>query len=303
MRVFEKISRRLAIYMAGVVAASTLAVPMAPAITAFAAAQITDVDQIVLDKDQIQKLQTNAVEIKNAETVSLTLEPEKKPTEAEKQQFEGKTEEEIKALMETQPKPEIKSFKVYKIKSGIDGKFHVTVKAVETAKKLNVDIFKKDADKSTADYDIENLAKDNENDKAVDVKKDEEWYIVIGNSDETAAAKIELTAEIRQNGNKTKLRSVESPAKKTAKATFKKVKDVDGYEVMVSTSKDFDKNVKKASKKAKKVKFDKKKAGSIEVKKLKAGKKYYVRVRTYVEEGGVKYYSDWSSVKKIKKVK
>lgn len=34
--------------------------------------------------------------------------------------------------------------------------------------------------------------------------------------------------------------------------------------------------------------------------KLKAKKKYYVRVRTYKTVGGVKYYSPWSKVKKVK---
>ncbi|WP_026658433.1 hypothetical protein [Butyrivibrio sp. AC2005] len=299
MRVFEKISRRLAIYMAGVVAASTFAVPMAPAITAYAETidPPKDADELSLNKDIIAKLQAEAVQLENGKAVTVTLEPEPKPdANAEKP-----SEEQLAELMKTQPK--MKNAAVYKIKSGIDGKFHVTVKATETVKKVWVEVFKKDAQEATKRYPIDNLAKDAEKDEEVDVKKDEEWFILVTNSDEAAAAKFELTAEIRQNGKKTKLRSVESPAKKTAKATFKKVKDVDGYEVMVSTSKDFDKNVKKASKKAKKVKFDKKKAGSIEVKKLKAGKKYYVRVRTYVEEGGVKYYSDWSSVKKIKKVK
>lgn len=297
MRVFEKISRRLAIYMAGVVAASTFAVPMAPAITAYAIVDLpagiekpTDSDDFKIIQETIGTVQGWATEAKNGETIE-NVELERDLLEAN----------ELPDKPGDNKAPD--NTKVYKIKSGIDGKLHVTVKAKEAAKKLNIDIFKKDTVPAALDENIENLAKDAESDKAVDVKKNEEWYVVIANSDKDAKAKIDITLEIRQNGKKTKLRSVESPAKKTAKATFKKVKDVDGYEVMVSTSKDFDKNVKKASKKAKKVKFDKKKAGSIEVKKLKAGKKYYVRVRTYVEEGGVKYYSDWSSVKKIKKVK
>ena len=38
------------------------------------------------------------------------------------------------------------------------------------------------------------------------------------------------------------------------------------------------------------------------LKKLKKGKKYYFRIRTFVENNGKKYYSDWSK-KKVVKIK
>ena len=93
---------------------------------------------------------------------------------------------------------------------------------------------------------------------------------------------------------KTKLSSVKG-AKKSLKIKWKKqTKNVTGYEIWCSTSKKFTKKttVKKAIAKAK--------TTSLTVKKLKAKKTYYVKIRTYYKTGGKKYYSDWSSVKKVK---
>lgn len=84
-------------------------------------------------------------------------------------------------------------------------------------------------------------------------------------------------------------------AKKSLKLKWKKqTKNVTGYEIWCSTSKKFTKKttVKKAIAKAKTTSFM--------VKKLKAKKTYYVKIRTYYKTGGKKYYSDWSSVKKVK---
>lgn len=93
---------------------------------------------------------------------------------------------------------------------------------------------------------------------------------------------------------KTKFASVKG-AKKSLKIKWKKqTKNVTGYEIWYSTSKKFTKKttVKKAIAKAK--------TTSLTVKKLKAKKTYYVKIRTYYKTGGKKYYSDWSSVKKVK---
>lgn len=93
---------------------------------------------------------------------------------------------------------------------------------------------------------------------------------------------------------KTKFISVKG-AKKSLKIKWKKqTKNVTGYEIWCSTSKKFTKKttVKKTVKKAK--------TTSLTVKKLKAKKTYYVKIRTYHKIDGKKYYSKWSSVKKVK---
>ncbi|WP_304854523.1 CAP domain-containing protein [Adlercreutzia caecimuris] len=92
---------------------------------------------------------------------------------------------------------------------------------------------------------------------------------------------------------KTKFTSVKR-AKKSLKIKWKKqTKNVTGYEIWCSTSKKFTKKTTvKTTKKAK--------TTSLTVKKLKAKKTYYVKIRTYYKTGGKKYYSDWSSVKKVK---
>lgn len=80
--------------------------------------------------------------------------------------------------------------------------------------------------------------------------------------------------------------------KKQIKVTFKKVKNISGYQIQVSTSKKF------TGKTTKTVKVAKSKA-SYTIKKLSAKKTYYVRVRTY-KKSGKNYYSSWSKIKSIK---
>lgn len=68
---------------------------------------------------------------------------------------------------------------------------------------------------------------------------------------------------------------------------------ISGYEVQYSTAKNF--------KSYKSVKVSKRTTTSTKLKKgLKSGKYYYVRVRTYKTVNGKKYYSGWSTVKKVK---
>ncbi len=81
--------------------------------------------------------------------------------------------------------------------------------------------------------------------------------------------------------------------KKGVVVTWKKVKNVTGYEIQLATDKKFKKNKKT-------VKVNKQNASKKTVKKLKSKKKYYVRVRTYKVVNGKKVYSKWSKVKSVK---
>lgn len=81
--------------------------------------------------------------------------------------------------------------------------------------------------------------------------------------------------------------------KKSIKVKWaKKDKQITGYIVMCSTTKDFSSNVKKVKVKKGTTKYT--------FKNLKSKKKYYVRVRTYKKAMGITYYSDWSNVMTIK---
>ncbi len=89
-----------------------------------------------------------------------------------------------------------------------------------------------------------------------------------------------------------KLKKVKK-GKKSFLAKWKKVENVDGYQLQYSTNKKFKKNKKTVN--IKKAKTVKKK-----VKKLKAKKTYYVRIRAYKTINGKKQYSKWSKAKKVK---
>ncbi|WP_026666417.1 hypothetical protein [Butyrivibrio sp. FC2001] len=269
MRIFEKISRRLAITLAGVMACSSFA--MAPALTAYAAdepagAPKSDAEIIErVSKQTPTKLENDADYISE---VTLGTEREKRAA-------------------------------AYSIHSDIDGKLRVTIKATDTIKETKVSFFKSGGTSFTAKGDIKDLAKDKTFELEANVTAGD-YIINIRNFADTEA-KFQIKAAVLTDKT-TKIRNAESPAKKTAKVTIKKAKKVDGYEIRLSTSKDFDKNVKTKRVKAKKIEFKDKK-GTIEKSGLKSGKKYYVQVRTYIKKNGVKYYSEWSKSKKIAKVK
>ena len=92
----------------------------------------------------------------------------------------------------------------------------------------------------------------------------------------------------------TTLTKATSPKSKQIKAVWKKqTNQTTGYQVQVSTSSKFNKNTKTVT-------ISKNKTTSATIKKLKGKKTYYVRVRTYKTLSGKKYYSNWSSAKKIK---
>lgn len=91
---------------------------------------------------------------------------------------------------------------------------------------------------------------------------------------------------------KPKLNSAKSTSKKKIKASWAKVSGASGYQVMWSTYKNFSKNYKTKSVKAK---YRSKTVTTAQSKKI-----YYVRVRAYKTINGKKVYSQWSNTKKVK---
>jgi hypothetical protein len=74
--------------------------------------------------------------------------------------------------------------------------------------------------------------------------------------------------------------------KKQLTVKWKKGKNISGYQLEYSKSKNFTDS--------KKVTISNYTTKSKVIKKLEAKKRYYVRIRTYKKVGGVKYYSKWS---------
>lgn len=91
---------------------------------------------------------------------------------------------------------------------------------------------------------------------------------------------------------KPKLNSAKSTSKKKIKSSWSKVGGASGYQVMWSTYKNFSKNYKTKSVKAK--------YSSKTVTTAQSKKTYYVRVRAYKTVSGKKVYSQWSNTKKVK---
>lgn len=88
---------------------------------------------------------------------------------------------------------------------------------------------------------------------------------------------------------KTVVKKVKALGKKKIKITVKKSSEqVSGYEVILSTKKNF-KNAKKITTKK----------NVVTVKKLKVGKKYFVKVRAFKKVGNKKIYGNYSTVKKV----
>lgn len=91
---------------------------------------------------------------------------------------------------------------------------------------------------------------------------------------------------------KSNLNSAKSTSKKKIKASWSKVGGASGYQVMWSTYKNFSKNYKTKSVKAK---YSSKTVTTAQSKRV-----YYVRVRAYKTISGKKVYSQWSNTKKVK---
>lgn len=95
------------------------------------------------------------------------------------------------------------------------------------------------------------------------------------------------------NMPKSRVSSVKNLKGKQAKVSWAKKADVDGYQIQVATNKKFTKNKKTGT-------VSGNYANNYTFFKMKKGKTYYARVRTYKVVGGKRYYSDWSSTKKVK---
>ena len=89
-----------------------------------------------------------------------------------------------------------------------------------------------------------------------------------------------------------KITSLKNNKSKKALVKWKKNAKANGYEIQYSLKKSF-KNTKKKG-------ITKKATVSKTLSGLKKGKTYYVRIRTYKKVNGVKQYSAWSKVKKVK---
>ena len=88
---------------------------------------------------------------------------------------------------------------------------------------------------------------------------------------------------------KTEVQSLE-PAGNKIKVKWKKAKNISGYQVVISSDKNF--------KKAKKIKTIKdKNTTDVTFKNLKTNKKYYCKIRVYTKVNNKKIYSNWSKVK------
>lgn len=95
---------------------------------------------------------------------------------------------------------------------------------------------------------------------------------------------------VKKPKNTTSLKT-KSNKKKTLVVSWKPVKSVSGYQVQYSLYK----NMKKA-----KTKTANSKTSKVTIKNLNSKKNYYVRIRTYKTVNGKRYYSGWSSVRKLK---
>ena len=92
---------------------------------------------------------------------------------------------------------------------------------------------------------------------------------------------------------KTTLKSAKNAKGKKLVVKWKKNTAGNGYQIQYSTSKKFAKGNKTKT-------IRKNKTTSYTIKKLKKKKTYYVRIRTYKKVSEKTYYSEWSSVKKVK---
>ena len=91
---------------------------------------------------------------------------------------------------------------------------------------------------------------------------------------------------------KASIKSVTSPGKKKIKITWSKNSTVTGYQIYLSTRKDFKKNVVSRS--------YGKSTGTKTLSGWKSKTTYYIKIRSYKTVGTTKYYGAWSSIKSVK---
>lgn len=107
----------------------------------------------------------------------------------------------------------------------------------------------------------------------------------------SGAASVKVTVKV--NPKKQKIKSVKAAKGKKLVLKWEKDKLASGYQVQLSTVKNFKKVAKKYQGKKNVCTFTK----------LKAGKKYYIRIRSYKKSGKDTLYGAWSSIKRSSKIK
>lgn len=100
------------------------------------------------------------------------------------------------------------------------------------------------------------------------------------------------TVVIKVIPKKASIKTIAAKSGKKIQIKWKVDSSVTGYQIYISTNKDFKKNTKSNS-------FSKKKSGNITISNLEK-KKYYVKMRAYKKVDGKKYYGAWSSIKSLK---
>ena len=91
---------------------------------------------------------------------------------------------------------------------------------------------------------------------------------------------------------KVTIKKVSSTGRKRLSVLWKNDKTITGYQIHFSTRKDFNRETYE--------RMFKKSVTKMSIVGLKSKKKYYVRIRSYVNVGGKKYYSAWCKVKNVK---
>lgn len=107
---------------------------------------------------------------------------------------------------------------------------------------------------------------------------------------EYKAASKQITIEVIPK--KIALKKVSSPGSRRISINWKKGKKIKGYELYISSSKNFKSNTFSRV-------FGQSKTNTA-LTGLKSGKKYYVKIRSYAKVGKKKYYSEWSKIKQVK---
>lgn len=149
----------------------------------------------------------------------------------------------------------------------------------------------------------------NENDKNNDIDNTDNTANIANDIKDTTEATTEIPvstevvverdADSKYNAdNQDKIETINSPKitkiksySKKIKISWNKVDDISGYELQISTTKNFKKNVKTVRTSAS--------SSGAWIKKLKKHTKYYVRIRSYKNHNQDKILSDWSGVKKV----